>query len=330
MDTSTLVLIGKILASYIALSVSFILVSFGGMFNKRAGLSNIALEGIMIIGATTGIFITYAFTNAVNSGFPSLLAVFIAVLASGIIGSGFALLNAAVRITFRGNQYAAGIGINILGTALFVILAYFLIGEEELSLPSFASITLETFGVVTPSLSGFWDAFLLTAFNNLATVIAIILIPVSYFIINKSRLGFRLRAYEDDAEAARMLGLRIKAIRLSSISIGGFIAGIGGFSFLYGLNSTFNGQIYGYGFICLAIVLIGRWRPGRILVTSLLFSAIVTLGSYANEIFWLPNFSSIAQGDKIYNLVPYLLVLIVLALASKKKKDKRAKKIEKQ
>ncbi|MFA6796359.1 MAG: hypothetical protein WCR63_02100 [Bacilli bacterium] len=330
MDTSTLVLIGKILASYIALSVSFILVSFGGMFNKRAGLSNIALEGIMIIGATTGIFITYAFTNAVNSGFPSLLAVFIAVLASGIIGSGFALLNAAVRITFRGNQYAAGIGINILGTALFVILAYFLIGEEELSLPSFASITLETFGGVTPSLSGFWDAFLLTAFNNLATVIAIILIPVSYFIINKSRLGFRLRAYEDDAEAARMLGLRIKAIRLSSISIGGFIAGIGGFSFLYGLNSTFNGQIYGYGFICLAIVLIGRWRPGRILVTSLLFSAIVTLGSYANEIFWLPNFSSIAQGDKIYNLVPYLLVLIVLALASKKKKDKRAKKIEKQ
>jgi len=329
MSTSTLILVGQILASFIALSVSFILVSFGGMFNRRAGLSNIALEGIMILGATSGIFVTYAFSSAVAAGFPSLIAIFIAVLTSGIIGSLFALLNAGVGITFKGNQYAAGIGINILGPALFIILAYYLIGADEMSLPSFASITAETFGGVTQSISSFWDAFLLTSFNNLATIIALILIPISYFILNKSRLGFRLSAYKDNPESARTLGLQIKTIRLTSISIGGFIAGIGGFSFLYGLSSAFNGQIYGYGFLALSIVLIGSSKPGRILVTSLLFAGIITLGNYALEIFWLPNFGGIAEGDKIYNLLPYVLALVVLAFASKKRTKKIQKKVEK-
>ncbi|MDD4532083.1 MAG: hypothetical protein PHW22_01430 [Bacilli bacterium] len=311
-------LAGEILASFIALSVSFVLTSFGGMFNRRAKMTNIALEGIMITGATSGLFVTYACTNIVSQGFPSLLVVVLAVLASGSAGFIFAMLNAIVKITFHGNQYVAGIAINILGTSLFVILAYFLIGQDNLRLPSFASITAETFGGTTRSISAFWDAFLLTAFNNLATITALILIPISYYILDKSRLGFRLKAYEENEVASRKLGIPIKKTRYTSIGIGGFIAGIGGFSFLYGLKAAFNGQIYGYGFLALAIVLIGREQPGRILFTSLLFSAIITLGDYAVQIFWLPNFHNIVNGDKIYYLLPYLLVLIVLAWACRR------------
>lgn len=327
MDSSTLVLMGKILASFVTLSISFTLISFGGMFNKKAGLSNIALEGIMIIGATAGIFITYAFTNAISDGFPSLLAILIAVILSGLFGAIFALMHAAVRFTLKGNQYAAGIGINILGTALFIILAYFLIGEDELLLPDFAKISADTFGGTTASISNFWDSFLLTSFNNLATIIALLLIPICFYISKKTRFGFRLDACEENPEKARRLGLPIGAVRIRAIALAGFLAGVGGFSFLYGLNSSFNGEIYGYGFLALAIVLIGKWDPRRILLTSIMFAALISLGNYALEITWLPNFDGIVQGDKIYNLFPYVLVLIVLSFASKPRK--RKEKVEK-
>lgn len=265
--------------STIRLSTPLILAALGGLFSERSGVINIALEGMMLAGAFTAAAVTYAAGNP-----------FVGLLAGMGAGMLIAAVHAVACIRYRADQVVSGTAINILmiGLPPFLSGAFFLSSGSTPQLPKEQLIP--------------WSPI----------IIALVLVPLTWYVLYKTPFGLRLRSVGENPEAADAAGVRVARMRYAGVLLSGILAGIGGAYLSIGQSSLFTRNMTsGRGFIALAALIFGKWRPVQTMLACLLFGFTEAVTIQMQGVVKLPS------GDDIpiqfIQMVPYLLTIIVLA-----------------
>ncbi|MCM3870111.1 MAG: ABC transporter permease [Pyrinomonadaceae bacterium] len=265
--------------STIRLSTPLILAALGGMFSERSGVINIALEGMMLAGAFTAAAVTYA----VGSPFVGLVAG----MGAGIV---IAAIHAIACIRYRADQVVTGTAINIL----MIGVPGFLSGAFFLSSGSTPQIPKEHLIPWTP----IW--------------IAVLLVPLSWYVLYKTPFGLRLRSVGENPEAADAAGVPVARMRYAGVLLSGLLAGIGGAYLSIGQSSLFTRNMTsGRGFIALAALIFGKWRPVQTMLACLLFGLTEAVTIQMQGVVKLPSGEDIPV--QFIHMVPYVLTIIVLA-----------------
>ncbi len=290
----------SILVLGIPFSISLLLASLGEMFNQRAGIFNLGCEGIMSMGAFVGFLVPYLFLEAgLNPVIGNTLGLLAALTAGALLGLFFGL----VVITFKATQGIAGIGMQMFGVGVAGTLFRHFIGGIA-SVPGLAPIPIPLLHRI-PLLG---DVF----FNhNILVYIALILVPAAYFVLNRTSWGLKVRASGTTPRAADSVGINVNRIRYQSLVVGGALAGLGGAYLSIGQVMMFaDTLIAGRGFIAVALVYFGRWNPWGILGGAMLFSLTQVLQLKIQT-------AGVNMPYEIAVMMPYLLVIVVLAFARK-------------
>lgn len=347
--------LADILSSTILFAVPLLLVALGGMCSERSGVINIALEGVMIIGGLISTLILSAFDkiydaaerilsvegaltswqnlvyNTVNA-YPQLL-VLLAVLAAAIAGMTFALLLAFASINLKADQTIGGTALNQLAPAFAVVLTWAIQGQGNTTIliPSWTRISVDASGAVYgtdffQSVQAFFEKFLFKSMY-ITTPIAVVLLIAVAVMLYKTRIGLRLRACGEHPQAADSVGINVYRMRYVGVCISGFLAGIGGFAFTVAAGSGFQSSVAGYGFLALAVMIFGNWKPLSILGASLFFALFKIIGSYASSIPFMPSFMGVKSSEYIYLMLPYVVTMILLIITSKKSRAPKAEGI---
>lgn len=273
--------------STIRLATPLILAALGGMFSERSGVINIALEGKMLAGAFTAAAVTYAADEKLKMGNASP---WVGLLAAMIAGLFIAAIYAVACIRFKADQVVSGAAINILmfGVPGFLSGAFFLSSGSTPQLPKEHLIPL------TP------------------IFIAFALVFVSWYVMYRTPFGLRLRAVGEKPEAADAAGVSVNRIRYSGVLIAGVLAGIGGAYLSIGQSSLFTRNMTaGRGFIALAALIFGKWRPVQTMLACLLFGFTEAISIQMQGAVKLPSGEDIPV--QFIQMVPYVLTIIVLA-----------------
>jgi len=318
-----------IIANTIAYGVPLLLVALAGMFSERSGIVNIALEGIMIFGALFGaIFITSGIASSQFAANNPQLVVFLAMLLSAIMGGLFSLLLAYAAIKLKADQVISGTALNIFAPAFAIILAWAIQGQGVTDIPLPDMVNL-SFGI-DPATIPSWLNTILTKKMFITTPISILVLIVAYITMYKTKFGLRLRSCGEHPQAADSVGIKVLKMRYIGVGISGFLAGIGGFAFVMASsNSTFTADVAGYGFLALAVMIFGNWKPIRILFAALFFSFFKTISALAVDAqlaSFFPTFN-LQSPENLYKMLPYLITLVVLAFTSKQSRAPKAEGI---
>ncbi|MEP6717960.1 MAG: ABC transporter permease [bacterium] len=275
--------------STIRLATPLILAALGGMFSERAGIINIALEGMMLAGAFTAAAVTYAAGNP-----------FVGLAAGVAAGMLIAGIHAVASIRYKADQVVTGTAINILmlGLPAFLSGAFFLSSGSTPQIPKDHLIP--------------WTPI----------VISFVLVPLTWYVLYKTPFGLRLRSVGENPEAADAAGVNVSRIQYCGVLLSGALAGIGGAYLSIGQSSLFTRNMTsGRGFIALAALIFGKWRPVQTLLACLLFGFTEALSIQLQGTIKLPVLLGTllrqTPGDDIpvqfIQMVPYLLTIIVLA-----------------
>jgi len=146
-------------------------------------------------------------------------------------------------------------------------------------------------------------------------------------VIYKTRFGLRLRACGEHPQAADSVGINVYRLRYIGVAISGFLGGIGGLAFTVAAGSGFQSTVAGYGFFALAVMIFGNWKPMRIFGAALFFALFKVIGSYTGSLAFLPSFEGVKNADYIYQMLPYVVTMIVLVFTSKKSRAPKAEGI---
>ena len=325
-------------------AVPLMIVALAGVFAERSGIINLALEGIMIFGAFIGVLFVRSmqefdvFLNAARQGdWLTLQGLeILAMLVSAIMGAIFSLLLSFASINLKADQTIGGTALNLMAPALVLFLVRILANQNTLQMTtggaaSWFMIKKSTFGIDKSVDLGFLgETFLNKVY--LAAYICILLFIVLSIILYKTRFGLRLRACGENPQAADSLGINVYKMRYAGTTISGALAGMGGFVYsLTTANCTANGDVAGFGFLALAVMIFGNWKPGNIALASLLFglfkciaAAYSSIDINGDGIFWL---AEIGISSHLYRMLPYIVTLAVLAFTSKKSRAPKAEGI---
>jgi len=294
--------------------IPLLLVALGGMFSERSGVVNIALEGIMIMGAFTGIFfINYMQKNALLGG---QLLLILALLVSALSGLIFSLFHAYAAINMNADQVISGTALNMFAPAFAIYVARMLQNVQQVSFTNEFRLThipvLGDIPVIGPLF-----------FQNtyITTFLGLIILLLSAFVLYNTRFGLRLRACGEHPQAADSVGINVYKIRYMGVMISGVLAGIGGLVFVIPTSTNFNATVAGYGFLALAVLIFGQWQPSRIFFAAFLFGAMKTLSAAYSGV---PILNSLAIPSYVYKMAPYIATLIVLTFTSKNSQAPRA------
>ena len=313
--------------------IVLMLVALGGMFSEHSGVINIALEGMMIIGA---LFACFTLQGLDQSGFGSAhpqISMLIAILVAGVTGMIFSLLLGFAAINLKADQTIGGTALNQFAPAFAVVMTWAIQGQglTTISIPSWVRITRETFGLAPVDGPSFWNNLIFKYFY-LTTPVAIVLFIAAYIVMYKTRFGLRLRACGENPQAADSLGINVYKMRYAGTTISGALAGMGGFVYaLTTANCASNGDVAGFGFLALAVMIFGNWKPVNIAVSSLLFGLFKCIAaSYASidingdGVYML---AEIGISAHLYRMLPYIVTLLVLAFTSKSSRAPKAEGI---
>ncbi len=283
------VLLG-ILYSGIRLATPYLYAAIGETFAQRSGVYNLGVEGIMLVGAYA------AFYVASRSG-----NLWLGLLAAAAVGAAMGLLMAFISVTLRAEQGISGIGLHLFGLGLSTLLFKTTLGGVE-SITGFQPVRIPFLADI-PLLG---DAL----FNhNLLVYIAFLLVPVANWVINDTTLGLKIRAVGQNPAAADSLGVSVGKIRYLTVTVGGIFAGIAGASLSIALINLFQENMTnGQGFIAVALVYFGGWRPWGVLGGAMLFSLVNALQ------LWI-QVAGIEIESDIAVMLPYLMTIAALAIA---------------
>ncbi|MXR23037.1 ABC transporter permease [Mesomycoplasma flocculare] len=264
--------------------------SIAGLYSEKTGIVNIAINGIMIIGAT--IYGFFSILIGISNMAIQLLLIPLAALFSGL----FALLHGFITIKLKGNHIISGVALNILAPAIsFVLLKIY--GNNN----RFESIANElAFGQNKEFLNIF----------SLKLFIVTSLIIITWFIFAKTKLGLRISAIGENPHAAAVAGINVNRLKWFGVFLSGIIGGIAGSFYFQYAGSTFRGNVQGLGFLSLTILIMGRWKVVFIVISGLIFPFLYTLSINLAGNFG--NFLPIVEAS------PYLFTIILLMLSSKK------------
>lgn len=290
------------------------LVALGGCFSEHSGVINIGLEGIMVIGALGGALVMKFMPEGV-SGFVMLASV---VLASMLAGMLYSLLLAVAAINFKADQTLVGTAMNLLGTAAATVFVKALNTAESVDNVS------STIQYINPK-----KAFNLRIAGvdfSWFTVLAIVLLIVSYVLLYKTRFGLRLQACGEHPQAADSVGINVYKMRYAGVLISGLLGGLGGIVYITAGVSEwkFENGVAGFGFLALAVMIFGQWKPTRIALAALLFGLFRALSNVYSGFSLL---SALNLPSTVYNMLPYIISLVVLAFTSQKSRAPKAEGI---
>ena len=254
--------------------IVLMLVALGGMFSEHSGIINIALEGIMVIGGVAGVLTL----TMLPSSMPVFLVVLISVLVAALAGMVYSLLLAFASINLKADQTIGGTALNLLATAI----AVFSIGGLELS-------------IFVP--------------------LGIILLIISYVVLYKTRFGLRLRACGEHPQAADSVGINVYKMRYAGVVISGALGAIGGMAYIVPPVQTWNFEVgvAGAGFLAMAVMIFGQWKPFNIFGAAMFFAVFKSLANIADSTF----LAQLHWSSNIYNMMPFVASMIILAFTSK-------------
>lgn len=302
-------------AQTLLFAIPLMVVALGGMFSERSGVINIALEGIMILGGFAGVFfINFMQANQILSGQVLLI---VALLVAGLIGGLFSLLHAFASIHLKADQTISGTALNLFAPALGLFIAKTV--QDGVQSVMFENQFRIAEVPLLSKIPVIGDLF----FNNcyLTTFIGIGLLIVSYVFLMKTRTGLRLRSCGENPQASDAAGISVYKMRYLGVVISGVLAGMGGLIYILPISTEFNCNVAGYGFLALAVLIFGNWKPWRIAGAAFFFGATKTIAYTYNPV---PFLAALSLPATTYKLIPYVATLILLAFTSKNSAAPRA------
>ena len=299
------------------------------MYSERSGVINLALEGIMIIGALASTLFLRALDAAGwgESVFTSQLGVALAALIAGVAGMLFSLLLAFAAINLKADQTIGGTALNLFAPAFCVVVAWAIQGQgiTDISIPTWTRWTPEQLHIMGTVNQDFLPSLFKKFYITIP--IALILFLVAWFVLYRTRFGLRMRACGEHPQAADSVGINVYKMRYAGVMISGFLGGIGGLAYVLVIGSSFSADVGGYGFLALAVMIFGNWKPLQIFLCSIFFALFKVVGTYYTLIPFLPNFKGVEKVSNIYNLLPYVVTMIVLIATSKSSQAPKAEGI---
>ena len=289
-------------------TVVLMMVALGGMFSERSGIINIALEGIMVIGGLMGVIAI----QMMPAGASAFSIVLVSVLAAGIAGMLYAGLLAFASINLNADQTIGGTALNLLATALAMVIAKGVNHSASAKLDYSNRVFVYDFGPLTV---------------NVFLFIGLVALILSYIVLYKTRLGLRLRACGEHPQAADSVGINVYKMRYAGVLISGFLGGIGGLAYTLAAGSGFNSSVGGYGFLALAVMIFGNWKPLPILASSLFFALFKVIAAYSASLPFLPKFDGVKDVSNFYQMLPYIVTMIILIFTSKNSQAPKAEGI---
>ncbi|HAF59731.1 MAG: ABC transporter permease [Clostridiales Family XIII bacterium] len=295
-------------------SIPLLIVALGGVFTERGGVTNIALDGMMIMGAFTSIFFINRM-GGVMSGQPLLLLAILIAVATGMI---FSLLHAYASVNMKADQIISGTALNMFAPAFAIYVAR-MIQENSVQQITFSN----TFRIASVPILGDIPILGGLFFRNayITTYIGLLILVVSTIVLYKTRFGLRLRACGEHPHAADSVGINVYKMRYAGVIISGGLAGLGGLVFVVPTSTQFNATVSGYGFLALAVMIFGQWKPIRVLFAAFFFGLMKTIASAYSVI---PFLSTSQIPSDVYKMIPFIATLIVLAFSSKSSQAPRA------
>ncbi|MDO5346354.1 MAG: ABC transporter permease [Lachnospiraceae bacterium] len=291
-----------------------ILVALGGCFSEHSGVINIGLEGIMVMGALGGALMM----KFLSGDMPAILIILLVILASMAMGMIYSLLLAVAAIQFKADQTLAGTALNLLGTAAAVVIVRAVNIAEDKDNVSSTITYIERKKAFLVRIGGFeFNWFML---------IALLALVISYIVLYRTRFGLRLQACGENPQAADSVGINVYKMRYAGVLISGMLGGLGGIVYITAGVSEwkFENGVAGFGFLALAVMIFGAWKPVNIGLAALLFGLFRAL---SNVYTGFPALVSLNIPSTIYNMLPYIISLIVLAFTSKKSRAPKAEGI---
>ncbi|MBD5150226.1 MAG: ABC transporter permease [Oscillibacter sp.] len=290
-----------------------VLVALGGCFSEHSGVINIGLEGIMVMGALGGaLMMKYAL------GVPSIVMIILVILASALVGMVFSLLLGVAAIHFKADQTLVGTALNLLAPAAAVVLVRAInMAESKDNVSS------------TIAYGQAKKAFLMNIGKfefNWFMLITLVLLVASYVVLYKTRFGLRLMACGEHPQAADSVGISVYKMRYAGVLISGALGGLGGLVYITAGVSEwkFENGVAGFGFLALAVMIFGQWKPVNIGLAALLFGLFRAL---SNVYTGFPTLVALNLPSTVYNMFPYIISLIVLVFVSKKSRAPKAEGI---
>lgn len=293
-------------------AIPLLIAAIGAMYSEQSGIINIALEGIMVIGAFFGIFFINCFQDRMSGQGFLLLAVFI----SAAAGTVFSLPHAFAAVNMKADQTISGTALNMFAPAFAIYIARMLRGVRQISFAdTFYIEKVPVLGEIPVIGNIFFRKCYIT------TYIGILIYVFAAYVMKHTRFGLRVRACGEHPGAADAAGVNVSKIRYAGVMISGALAGISGLVFVIPTSTNFNASVAGYGFLALAVLIFGQWRGGKILAAAFFFGVMKTLASAYSAI---PLLKDIPVPNEIYKMIPYIATLAVLAFSSKNSQAPKA------
>ena len=263
--------------------IVLMLVALGGMFSEHSGIINIALEGIMVIGGVAGVLTL----TMLPASLPSWLIVVIAVVVAALAGVIYSLLLAFASINLKADQTIGGTALNLLATAIAVVIAKYFSDSGSAKLN----------------------------YSNKPFLFSIGLLVISYVVLYKTRFGLRLRACGEHPQAADSVGINVYKMRYAGVLLSGALGAIGGLAYIVPPVQTWNFEVgvAGAGFLALAVMIFGQWKPFNICAAAMFFAVFKSLANIADSTF----LAQLHWSSNIYNMMPFIASMIILAFTSK-------------
>lgn len=299
--------------------IPLLLVAFGGMFSERSGIINLALEGIMLFGAFSGCLFVYFFGD-ISSNPQIVLLLGTLVAAAG--GALYSVLLSFATITMKADQTITGTALNMLIPAFVLLICKMAFNSDGVT------TNLKFYISEVPVLSDIPVLGDILFKNTYMTVyIGLALAAVLTVVFYKTKFGLRLRSCGEHPQAADSVGINVYKMRYAGVTLSGILGGIGGFFYAVGvMDANCNGHtgVAGFGFLALAVMIFGQWKPEKIFFAALFFAFMRTL---AYSIPLIPFLHDLGIDSAWYRMLPYIVTMIVLAFTSKNSRAPKAEGI---
>lgn len=283
----SLTVLAGVLTSGIGLATPYLYAAIGETFGQRSGVLNLGVEGQMLLGAFAGFYVALVSGN-----------LWLGVLAAMIVGLLMGLAMAYVTVNLHAQQGISGIGFYLFGLGMSDLLFQMLLGKV-VTIDGFSKIPIPLLGSIPGLGNILFD-------QNLLVYGAYLMVPLAWFVLNKTTLGLKIRSVGENPDAADSLGVSVARVRYFTILLGGALSGIAGASLSIALLNVFQQNLTsGLGFIAVALVYFGGWRPWGVLAGALLFSMVNALQLWI-QVLGIPVPSDIAV------MMPYILTILVL------------------
>ncbi len=297
-----------LMLKYALLSATVLmLVALGGCFSEHSGVINLALEGIMVIGGLVGTMVL----NLLPADMLPVWKVVISICLAAVSGIAYSSLLAFSAINLKADQTIGGTALNLLSTAIALVVVKRYNGTQSAKLSYDNSPFIFQAGPLT---------------LNVFLIIGLVLLAVSIVLLYKTRFGLRLQACGEHPQAAGSVGINVYKMRWAGVLISGFLAGIGGFAYIVPAVQTWNFEVgvAGMGFLALAVMIFGQWKPGKIALAAIFFAVFKSLANIYDSIGWL---SALHLTKELYNMMPFAASMIILAFTSKRSRAPKAEGI---